>query len=346
MGSMNRPESDPERPSRMYPPAESSSGRAAALHYAANGWPVLPVAGMAGERCSCRRDCESPAKHPLTRHGVHDSTTDSRRIRQWWGHWPGANVGVATGTASGVAVVDVDVHSGGRRALDALRTAGWDLPPTLMAFSGGGGFHLFYGLPADARIGNTVGRLPGASLVLPGIDLRGDGGYVVVAPSLHRSGHHYRWSAPAAELAPLPLWLLRQRPIAAAASTVDRVRAATPYGAAALAEEVFAVRRLVAGVRNDGLNRAAFCLGQLVGGGELPEDAVHAVLLTAALSIGLGEVEANRTIRSGLSAGEQVPRTAQRTIAARRAGQTEEADHVPAMLESERWAPGSRPILP
>ena len=343
---MNRPDLDSERPSRSCVPPESSSGRAAALHYAANGWPVLPVAGMVGERCSCRRDCDSPAKHPLTRHGVHDATTDSRRIRQWWGHWPGANVGVATGTASGVAVVDVDVHSGGRRSLDALRSAGRDLPPTLMAFSGGGGFHLFYGLPADASVGNTAGRLPGASLVLPGIDLRGDGGYVVVAPSRHRSGYHYRWSAPAAELAPVPRWLIRQRPIVATASTFDRVCAATPYGAAALAEEVDTVRRLVAGGRNDGLNRAAFCLGQLVGGGELPQDAVHAVLLAAAMSIGLGEVEANRTILSGISAGERVPRTARRTIAARRSGQIAEAAHVQAVSESERSAPGPRPSLP
>ena len=78
---------------------------------------------------------------------------------------------------------------------------------------------------------------------------------------------------------------------------------------AALGAETEAVRRLVEGQRNHGLNRAAFCLGTLVAGGELAEDLVCRELLTAALAVGLGESEARRTINSGLRAGAGHPRT-------------------------------------
>ena len=102
----------------------------------------------------------------------------------------------------------------------------------------------------------------------------------------------------------------RRRPPPSRWWSHDRRSGASAYGSAALARELDAVRRLVVGERNHGLNRAAFCLGQLVGGGELAADLVHRELLTAALSTGLSESEASRTIRSGLGAGEQQPRRA------------------------------------
>ena len=285
----------------------------AALHYAAGGWLVLPVAGMTDAGCACGHDCDSPAKHPLTLHGVHDASTDPIRIRRWWHRWPTANVGVATGAASGFAVVDVDPRSGGRRSLETVRAAGRDLPPTRKAFSGGGGFHLFYGLGSTATaVGNTVGRLPGIAGPLLGIDLRGEGGYVVVAPSRHASGRRYRWSRRAVEMAALPPWLSQPPPPPVVHQVLPRSRlsGSSPYGSAAMAEEVDAVRRLLVGQRNDGLNRAAFRLGQLVGGGELAADLVYNELLAAALSTALGEREATRTILSGLRAGECSPRQA------------------------------------
>ena len=80
--------------------------------------------------------------------------------------------------------------------------------------------------------------------------------------------------------------------------------------AAALSGELEAVRRLLVGQRNDGLNRAAFCLGRLVGGGELSEALVVQTLLCAALAVGLSEYEAAATIGSGLRAGMAIPRRA------------------------------------
>ena len=283
----------------------------AALAYAALGWPVLPVAGMSAGECGCRRSCQHPAKHPLTAHGVHDATTDAVLIAEWWRRSPQANVGIATGAGSGLVVVDVDLPRGGRESLRAVLAAGRELPLTLWACTGGGGLHLFYASPPNVRVANTSGRLPGVAPRLPGIDLRGDGGYVVAPPSVHASGGRYRW-ARRAGLVPLPPWVWAMPPARRArpAPVPTMSEGASAYGAAALSRELERVRGLAVGERNDGLNRAAFSLGRLVGGGELGEGLVDQALLCAALAIGLGEGEAEATIRSGLRAGALVPRRA------------------------------------
>ncbi|MGH9022508.1 MAG: bifunctional DNA primase/polymerase [Acidimicrobiia bacterium] len=85
-------------------------GRAlhAVLRYAASGWAVFPLHAMVSWPCSCRRACPHPAKRPITRHGLHDARPTSAAIRSWWDRWPFANLGVATGTRSGIVVPDVD----------------------------------------------------------------------------------------------------------------------------------------------------------------------------------------------------------------------------------------------
>lgn len=284
----------------------------AALAYAELGWAVLPLAGMDDSNCSCRRACASPAKHPLTRHGVHEASVEEPQIRRWWLQWPDANVGIATGARSRLVVVDVDLERGGRTSLPVLRAAGHDLRTTLRTLTGGGGFHLYYRQPAGLIVPNTAGRLPNVGALLPGIDLRGDGGYVVAPPSVHVSARAYRWSEPSRHLVLLPEWLWPRPPPPSPVSALPRARsvADSPYGTAALAAEVEGVRRLVVGQRNDGLNRAAFALGTLVAGGELAEDVVFQELLAAGVGVGLGEREAQATIRSGLRAGAEVPRRA------------------------------------
>ncbi len=281
----------------------------AALAYAAEGWPVLPVAGLssAGE-CRCGRSCESPGKHPLSGHGVHEATTDPVLIEEWWRRSPGANVGIATGAASGLIVVDLDLRMGGRESLQTLVAGGHQLAPTLTSHTGGRGLHLFYAQPSGIAIPNTVGRLPGLAQALPGIDLRGDGGYVVAPPSIHASGCRYRWDR--RWIADLPSWMLPRPMVPTRAATFSLTGGASDYGAGALSRELEAVRGLAVGQRNDGLHRAAFCLGRLVGGGELAEALVCETLLCAALAVGLGELEATVTIQSGLRAGMAVPRRA------------------------------------
>lgn len=83
---------------------------AAALDYARRGWRVLPLHAP-DERgvCSCRKGdaCTSSGKHPRTRSGVHDAITNESQIKNWWSQWRRANVGIATGSASGIVCLDI-----------------------------------------------------------------------------------------------------------------------------------------------------------------------------------------------------------------------------------------------
>jgi Bifunctional DNA primase/polymerase, N-terminal/Primase C terminal 1 (PriCT-1) len=204
----------------------------AALRYAALGWPIIPVHSPAfgdpGNPCSCSRvrcprigrhlchknnckykdqhlchqsGCESVGKHPRTKNGLHDASTDEAKIRLWWGTWGEANIGVVTGIRSGFFVLDVDPREGGSKSLALLKSKHGKLPDTRTADTGGGGVHYLFKYP-DFPVKNSTGRLG------PGLDIKGEGGAIVVAPALHHSGKRYCWrnDAPIAEA---PEWLLR-----------------------------------------------------------------------------------------------------------------------------------------
>jgi hypothetical protein len=274
--------------------------REAALAYAGAGWPVLPAAGLAGGRCSCGRDCDRVAKHPLTRHGVHDATTEAGAIEAWWSRWPGANVAVATGPA-GLAVIDVDPRHGGWDSYGQLADAGYRFALTATVISGGGGVHLYFA--SDGRLlTNTAGSLPGVTLPLPGIDLRARGGYVIAPPSRHRSTKRYHWLA-ADPVAPAPSWLVAADRAALAPIPPHHGLAPSQQGSTALEAEARRVAVADVGIRNHTLNVAAFTLGRLVAAGHLDGDAVRVALAAAARRAGLPDEETRRTIASGLRAG-------------------------------------------
>ena len=290
------------------------AGDAAAFYAGRLGWPVVPIAGMVGDHCGCRRraDCEHPAKHPLTPGGIKAASTEADQVRDWWQHWPWAGVGLVTGARSGLVVVDIDPAHGGSQSLAALRDGGTELPRTLYARTGGG-WHLFYARP-DAPVANATGRL--GARELPGIDLRGDGGYVVAAPSGHRSGNRYTWADGADTLAAMPAWIAERLdatapPMPPRPARADRRGA---YAAAALEGECRRVAAAPEGLRSDTLNRAAFSLGTLVGAGALDEALVVDSLAAAAATASrsgerpLGAREAMATIRSGLAHGIARPR--------------------------------------
>lgn len=179
----------------------------AALAYAARGWRVFPVHAPARNGgCTCgRADCTNIGKHPVTKNGLKDGTTDETTIRAWWARWPWANVAVVTGATSGLLVVDVDVLKGGDESFKAIQ-AQYDhaFTNTLTGLTGGGGWHLLYAHPgADTLLRNTV-RLDGYA----GLDIRGDGGYIVAPPSRHASGARYQWHAAGDPVRPMPQWLL------------------------------------------------------------------------------------------------------------------------------------------
>lgn len=188
-------------------PQHAARLQRAALAYAGRfGWAVLPLHGVRDGRCTCgRRDCPSPGKHPLTKRGVHDASKNPDVIRAWWRRWPWANVAVATGAVSRIWALDVDPAAGGEDSLDALEAEHGLLPHTVQSLTGSGGRHILFRYPGQ--------HVPNAVAIAPGLDVRGDGGYIVVAPSIHASGRLYAWelsSRPGeVELAAAPEWLLQ-----------------------------------------------------------------------------------------------------------------------------------------
>jgi hypothetical protein len=136
------------------------------------------------------------------------ATTDAKTLRKWFAKG-GGNVGIATGPQSGLFVLDVDG--------DPLKLLGKrDMPNTALQSTGGGGFQFFYRWAADLDEVTTT-----RAGILPSIDTRGAGGYVVAPPSVHPSGRRYEWvdgCGPGTRLAAPPAWLielLRQRPAGA-----------------------------------------------------------------------------------------------------------------------------------
>lgn len=152
-----------------------------ALAYTESGWAVFPL--------------RPNTKLPLTQHGFKDATTNPERVRQWWTKYPNANIGLATGQTSGVVVVDVDVKNDakGRESLASIRGLAADA--TLTAATPSGGWHLYFVAPAEG--------VRSRSGILPGIDIRGEGGYVV-APGSEIDGKPYEWTDPKAHISALP----------------------------------------------------------------------------------------------------------------------------------------------
>lgn len=277
---------------------------AAALAYAAAGVAVMPLfAPDARTRCSCRRgpECNRPGKHPRNRGGLTGASTDPAVITEWWRLWPDANLGGLTGDVFDVC--DVDGPDGIAAVAPLLGACHGEAP---LVRTGSGGWHLLF---TPTGLGNRVGFLPAT-------DWRGVGGYVVLPPSQHISGGRYA-QVRHGELPAVPPALLEALtpPGPAALPTVPRLPVARPagYGPAALAREAEHVAATREPGRNHALNRAAFSLGQLIAAGQLTEDQVTAELTVAAVSAGLAEAEAARTIASGLRAGQRHPRTPRTT---------------------------------
>lgn len=295
-----------------------------ALEYAARGWPVFPLHNPIGEwQCSCGRPteppeksarvegvdyCSSVAKHPRTKNGLKDATTDEAQIRQWWQRWPNANIGLPTGALTFV-VIDVDPRHGGDDSIQGLFEEFGRPEKVVCAKTGGGGEHLLFAHPGFKVKNNQSGKIG------QGIDVRGDGGYIAAAPSRHASGGFYQWTIqPNGTLPTLPAWLVEimtreAESIAAPADpNYQPPQVNDKYIQAAFQNELIAVRSAIEGTRNQQLNDSAFALGQLVAAGALYRSDVESALEQAAKQAGLSESEIRATIRSGLNAGAKQPR--------------------------------------
>ena len=148
----------------------------AALIYATKyNWAVFPV---------------SPdTKKPLTPHGCKNAKKDPGAIRSWWKRWPNASIGVATGSASNLIVIDEDIDEdkglNGYHSIKAWERENGELPETVRAITGRGGAHVYYGYD-----GNDIKNRTG---LLEGVDVRGEGGYIIAPPSFHPNGTQYQW---------------------------------------------------------------------------------------------------------------------------------------------------------
>lgn len=172
----------------------SSRTKELALEYARLGWPILPLHTPTPENgCSCRvATCDSIGKHPRTRNGSKDATNDVASVRRWWEMWPEANIGIATGQKSNLVVIDVDPRHGGDKSWTEWCNQN-DLPETLKSLTGGGGFHLYFTTNEPTK--NRVN-------VLPGVDVRGEDGYIVAPGSIHASQQRYRWESDVSKIKP------------------------------------------------------------------------------------------------------------------------------------------------
>lgn len=159
-----------------------SEFRDAALEYAARGWAVIPL--------------KPRSKEPLTAHAVKDASRDPGQIERWWAKWPQANIGLATGSVSGVIVIDADDRNGGDESLVELERKHGPLPETPSVKTPGGA-HYYLAHPGG-EVRSSAGALG------RGLDVKARGGYVVAPPSIHPSGRPYIWDEPPDEV-PLAL---------------------------------------------------------------------------------------------------------------------------------------------
>lgn len=163
----------------------------AAFAYLRRGWSIIPI--------------ERHGKRPLIHWEEYQRRLPKEpELRDWYTRWPYANVAVVTGALSNLVVLDVDPRHGGDKALAKLQQTHGKFPRTVEARSGGGGRHIYFSHPGGT-VSNRVG-------LVRGVDLRGDGGLVIAPPSVHESGHLYRWRTgrgpDEVEAALLPPWLL------------------------------------------------------------------------------------------------------------------------------------------
>lgn len=256
-------------------PVGATTGEAARV-FATSGVPVFPVA--------------AGGKQPLTPHGFHDATTDLDRAHAWWSAAPTANIGMPTGAASGLVVVDVDVHgpANGYVALDRADRAGLLEGWELLIHTPSDGLHAYY--PASPGVVQRSWQAARA-----GIDFRGDGGYIIVPPSsrlVEGEQHAYRLEQVTRAipqgvdaqrlrrfLDPPPARTPAQR---LADRGVDVVRLASWVG------------RLQEGERNHGLFWAACTMAEH----HVPAGQALDVLTTAGGQAGLSVREVTVTVRS------------------------------------------------
>ena len=259
-------------------------------------------------------------KQPLINGGCHAGSNDPAQIEEWWKKWPKAQVGIATGH-NNVWVLDVDIDlakdKNGFNTLEKFVDENGPLPHGPYVNTPRGGRHYYFTAPEHLLPKNSVERIGHA------LDTRGLGGYVIAPPT-----PGYEWQEGYLPIPEAPKWLLDAYwnagkkttdkptpktsegiPIPSPALLSPTNDKASNYNRRAVELECASVRSASEGTRNATLNKAALKLGHLVAGAGLSESFVRGELYAAAIAAGLSDLEAQRTIQSGISKGMDEPRT-------------------------------------
>jgi Bifunctional DNA primase/polymerase, N-terminal/AAA domain len=278
-----------------------------ALSYISRGWPVFPC--RAGETIDSKTGEVFAAKTPITPNGLKGASKREEIIREWWRRNPDAMVGIPTGAPIGAWVLDIDVKGNGYETLAALEAEHSPLPRTAAVSTASGGMHLYWKHVDGVRNRGRLGS---------GIDVRGDGGYVVAAGSRRDDGSVYIWDErddrdwTAVPIAEAPQWLLdlvvRKESSPSSAAIAPRAVTNDKYVEAAIQREIDDLAATPMGGRNNALNDAAFAIGQFVGAGAVAEGDARAWLEQVAHGWGRDWHRCVKTIDNGLRAGIQQPR--------------------------------------
>lgn len=304
----------------------------AALEYASRGKPVFP--------------CDPSNKRPLVPNGFKDASSDPIQIRAWWARWPQAMIGMPTGRVTGVWVLDVDDVAAFEAACDMA------LPTTAKVMTGKG-YHLYFVWDDEAPVFNAQQKVVSGQKVwpfhsLPGAEVRGEGGYVILPPSWHPSGRQYSW-APDQEPCEAPAELLdivRKKAEPAAAETPQASSGVnTPYGMKALQEECAAILTAPMGTQEGTLNSAALKIGGLVAGSALDHQFAASRLVSAGMMMPSHNERDPWTaqkvaakVESAMRDGMANPRTAPPRALTSGDGHSGKQDHKqvkPAQVQSE-----------
>ncbi|MGM4980867.1 bifunctional DNA primase/polymerase [Rhizobium sp. 11_C7_N12_5] len=244
-------------------------------------------------------------KTPLLPTGFRGATINAPLIERTWARYQKALIGVATGSKSGFFVLDVDNKPGGANGFEWLaemEAEHGQLPQTARVTSPNGGMHVYFKHAEGVRNRGALGA---------GVDIRGEGGYVIGPGSVMHDGRSYKWVDDTREIADAPPWLLDLLlPKSAPAHTgyTASVNTNSAYVDAAVDQELRDLSAVPMGNRNNALNDASFSLGRWVGGGHLPESEARALLQDVARGWGRDWARCCKTIENGLKAGIQNPR--------------------------------------
>ena len=276
-----------------------------ALEYASYNIPVFPCDPKTKKPLLASEIDENGNKIPKSG-GLYQATTDRETIIKWWTKDPNAMIGMPTGSRSGYIVIDVDNDPDkgidGLFELKKLEEQYGSLPITGKVITPRGGEHYYFKVPQGVVIKNS------ASSIAPGIDVRGEGGYIIAGGSMRADGRRYKRVHSLDDCAQLPLHLInlatkryRVRPKAHIPSSATQKAANSNVS---LTDEIAEVALTITGGRNDALNRCAFKLGRA----GFDENEVLAGLMQACQENGLlaedGKQMVSDTISRAFSAGQ------------------------------------------